>query len=286
MNLAILIAGVNTRQSPSTAAPLVFQTSVPRTYALVFGKSSPADGNPHQWLELRFDDGTEGWVRADVVWQLVGDFTLLGGSAYDAPVAGTVAFPPTSTGVVSQPPQNAMQGASGATTGGKWASPVDGTSVVTEGFHPPTHYGVDEAGAVGTPIVARGKGIVYQVTDCPHCPGGNGAALGTSDPLTAYGFGISVITRHAYSDLPGTAQAAMDAAGLKGGWCFIRTAHMNSRVVGAGVNVSAGALLGYRGNSGNSSGPHTHVETRASMDSQPADVFSQTLIDPNAVLVL
>lgn len=287
-NLATLVAGVNIRQSPSTSAPLKFQTSNARTFAQVFGKSAPADGNPHQWLELRFDDGTEGWARVDVIWRLAGDFTLLGGGSYDDWKAGVDVFPPVGAAVAPQPPAIAPQAPPAASTaGGRWSSPVRGSYTIYDGFHPPTHLGIDFDAPEGTPIVARSRGVVFSTDQCPGCPGGDGAKMGTSDPTTNWGFGCNVIVRVAYADLPATAQAALDTAHLTGGYLFTRTAHMQKNLaVKAGDAVTDGTLLGHLGTSGNSTGDHTHLECRASLNAHPANVFNEVLFDPAIAFAL
>ncbi|WNM74720.1 tape measure protein [Streptomyces phage PinkiePie] len=50
-------------------------------------------------------------------------------------------------------------------------------------------------------------------------------------------------------------------------------AHLSRRNVGAGTNVRAGQLLGYSGNTGNSTGPHLHFETWRGGQTVPPGTF-------------
>jgi murein DD-endopeptidase MepM/ murein hydrolase activator NlpD len=50
-------------------------------------------------------------------------------------------------------------------------------------------------------------------------------------------------------------------------------AHLSRRNVTAGQNVRAGQLLGYSGNTGNSTGPHLHFETWRNGQTVPPGVF-------------
>ncbi|HSD98770.1 MAG TPA: M23 family metallopeptidase [Patescibacteria group bacterium] len=89
------------------------------------------------------------------------------------------------------------------------------------------HTGLDIAGPVGTPIYAAKSGVI----DESSC-GWN------------YGYGCHIL---------------MD----NGGGYSTMYAHMVSQpVVGVGQSVSQGQLIGYRGSTGRSTGPHTHFEIR------------------------
>src|SRR6185312_14242362 len=176
MNIAIIGKGVNLRADPTITAASKLLTTAPRNYCAVMGVSEPADGSPHQWLEIRGDDGLEAWVRADVCYAVIGDFRLLGGAAYDTPVAGVVAFPPTSANSAQVPAASAPQAP--PASAGKWPAPLSGYTT-TEAFTPPSHVGIDLAAPLGTPIYNRGAGVVFTADDCPGCPGGAGSVLGT-----------------------------------------------------------------------------------------------------------
>lgn len=112
----------------------------------------------------------------------------------------------------------------GGATGCIW--PVDGT--VTSEYGPRwgrVHAGIDIAGPIGTPIRAAKPGEVVFA-----------GAMG--------GYGLIVIIAHA-------------------GGMETRYAHMNSVAVSDGQQVNQGDVIGARGNTGQSTGPHLHFETRS-----------------------
>jgi murein DD-endopeptidase MepM/ murein hydrolase activator NlpD len=135
-------------------------------------------------------------------------------------------------------PKYAAADAGGPVGAGGWTLPLrPGTYSVGSGFGPRwgrLHAGVDLMARTGTPIYAAAAGVVLSA----HCSS-------------------------AYCDRPGY-------VGLSGcGWT-INVNHGNGIVtrychairvnVGAGQRVAAGALIGWVGSTGNSSGPHLHFE--------------------------
>lgn len=96
------------------------------------------------------------------------------------------------------------------------------------------HTGVDFAAPVGTPVYAAQDGTVTNATW--------GAAYGTQ----------IVIDQKALND--GTPQR------IAGGWAIY--AHLSKSNVKAGQTVKKGDLIGYVGNTGNSTGAHLHFEVR------------------------
>ncbi len=87
------------------------------------------------------------------------------------------------------------------------------------------HQGIDIAGPLGTGIVATADGII---TRCENNPFGYGKLIEIK-----HGFGYSS-----------------------------RYAHMNSLLVKTGQVVKRGQVIGTRGNTGRSTGPHLHYEVR------------------------
>jgi len=103
--------------------------------------------------------------------------------------------------------------------------PTSGTR--TSGFGPRwgrMHNGIDIAANVGTPVIAAGGGTVI--------------AAGNSG-----GFGNRILINH-------------------GGGLVTLYAHLNTINVVNGQSVSAGTPIGSVGNTGHSTGPHLHFETR------------------------
>lgn len=88
------------------------------------------------------------------------------------------------------------------------------------------HYGIDYRANTGTPVKAAQDGRVAETT------GG-----------WAGGFGNSILVDH-------------------GGGLNTRYAHLSRIVVSPGQVVSQGEVIGYSGNTGYSTGPHLHFETR------------------------
>ena len=269
INLAVIGPGVNLRTSPTITAPVLFQTTA-LTFATVFGKSGPADGNGNQWLELKLEDGREAWARADVIRGLVGDFTLLGGGTLDTLRPANTIF----TAVVTSAPVPA---------GGLWPAPMTYSAKTTD-YNAATHPGVDLVAPLGTPVYSRARGVVVAAMDCPDCPGKTGSIPGTSNPRTSFGYGVNVIVRYARADVPASVRQQMDA--LRRSYLFVRFAHLSRLSVSAGETVEAGEEVGREGQSGNARGAHLHLETRLSNSAAPADLYNELPIDPALVFAL
>ena len=88
------------------------------------------------------------------------------------------------------------------------------------------HYGIDYRASTGTSVKAAQTGRVIEVT------GG-----------WAGGFGNSIVVDH-------------------GGGVMTRYAHLSRVATSVGSDVSKGEVIGYSGNTGFSTGPHLHFETR------------------------
>lgn len=109
-------------------------------------------------------------------------------------------------------------------TGGNFIWPIQG--LITQYFTI-YHTGLDIAGPIGTPIYAAKAGVIEE------------ASCGWN-----YGYGCHVLMNN-------------------GGDFETMYAHMvTSPTVSVGESVSQGQLIGYRGSTGNSTGPHTHFEIR------------------------
>ena len=87
-----------------------------------------------------------------------------------------------------------------------------------------THNGIDYATAVGTPIRAAANGVV----------------IATSSGWSG-GYGNQIVVSH-------------------GNGVATRYAHLSSVRISSGTVVTQGQIIGYSGNSGNSTGPHLHFE--------------------------
>ncbi len=98
------------------------------------------------------------------------------------------------------------------------------------------HFGIDYMASPNTPVVASGNGRVVQI----HTGCSKNGYIGNG---CGGGFGNYVLIDH-------------------GGGLTTRYAHLSRVSIGIGQVVSQRQIIGYSGNSGNSSGPHLHFETR------------------------
>jgi murein DD-endopeptidase MepM/ murein hydrolase activator NlpD len=120
--------------------------------------------------------------------------------------------------------QLAKKGPSGATTAaGGAVRPAAG--IFTSGFGGRwgvTHYGVDIANAIGTPILAAEDGVVVE-----------------SGPASGFGMWVRVLHPDGFTTVYG---------------------HINRSLVNQGEHVKAGQQIAEMGNRGFSTGPHLHFE--------------------------
>jgi len=108
--------------------------------------------------------------------------------------------------------------------------PFNGNYPVTQKFgdtytDPKGHKGIDYALPLGTPVLAAADGIVEKAG------------------VDSTGYGNVIIIRHLWND--GTVYG-----------------HLRNWSVQVGQKVKAGEIIGYSGNTGNSTGPHLHFEYR------------------------
>ena len=133
--------------------------------------------------------------------------------------------------------------------------PFKGDYPITQRFgetftDPKGHKGIDYALPLGTPVLAAADGIVEKAG------------------VDNTGYGNVIIIRHLWTD--GTVYA-----------------HLRNWSVQVGQKVKAGEVIGYSGNTGNSTGPHLHFEYRLKYDdwksaTDPADflIDSPAQIEP------
>src|SRR5690606_9615009 len=81
-----------------------------------------------------------------------------------------------------------------------------------------------------------------------------------SDPAWNFGYGHYVIIRYLNNQLPVATRNALSNMGFGGGHVDAMDAHLSQRDVRAGEVVEAGQVIGACGDTGNSQGPHLHLE--------------------------
>ena len=131
-----------------------------------------------------------------------------------------------------------------AVPAGSWVRPTAGT--LTSGFGQrwgTVHAGVDIAGPRGSPVyAATGGAVITAACTSAYCDRDGGLGLA--------GYGNLVELDH-------------------GGGVTTRYGHLSAYTVLPGQRIGVGALLGFQGSTGNSTGVHLHFEVR--IDGAPVD---------------
>ncbi|MFN2569846.1 MAG: M23 family metallopeptidase [Candidatus Dormibacteria bacterium] len=109
---------------------------------------------------------------------------------------------------------------------------------VARGFQMPIHAGIDLDCPAGTPVLATAEGVVRRRED-------HGGSCSLGGLVRAGGYGTLVVLEPVGTE---TIRA------LYG--------HLSGVAVSDGAHVPAGAVIGYEGSTGCSTGPHLHFEIR------------------------
>jgi hypothetical protein len=137
---------------------------------------------------------------------------------------------------------------------GAWTNPLPDAPMVS-GFRTgarPTHDGIDLWADKGTPIYAAGDGAVNRVR-CNATLYGSDYSCDVDGSPSVQGCGWYMQIAHADGTLT-------------------RYCHMVSEpLFEVGDTIEAGDIIGYVGSSGNSSGPHLHLEAHTTHDASSAD---------------
>ncbi len=141
-------------------------------------------------------------------------------------------------------------------------SPVSGTPFVTDGFNPPSHFGIDYRAANGAPVFAAQAGTIVSVT-VDEQPG-----FTRCDPTVRRGGGLTVRIRHADDSVTGYAHLQTGSA------------------LSANTQVTAGQMIAQADQTGGTCGPHLHfgyrvggqrVDPTSFFSSNPQEVEQQWL---------
>lgn len=241
-----MVEGVKLRPGPGTGHNPVAARMPMKSTAKILDSASGDDGKDFQWVKLDYQ-GTQGWAREDLV-RYTGAFGTLGRSADDQ-------YP--------NPVQNSI-----------WVRDFDYPNASRLQW---VHWGWDHGGVgqrKGAAILAGpqgGKVIVTAV--CQRC-GSEGASapekgFSLSDQRVLgdsgwnYGYGHYVIVRYHNDILPESTKVELANRGFAGGHCFVMYAHLQDILVQGGQDLTPNQQVATLGNSGNSEGPHLHLELRA-----------------------
>jgi SH3-like domain-containing protein len=233
--------GVNVRRGPGVHHEALTRFAYRTRCDIVDVKPDDNRGSRFRWAQVRANNAT-GWVREDYL-RYLGDVSSLGLAAKDAYPA---------------PMKNSY-----------WVRDWN-----TDPSFDAIHYGWDFGSAVGEPIHAGPvSGLVVQVLRCTMCSDSrpsvidNGLRLNDPGVLTSpawgFGYGNYVTVRYLSEQLPASTRSELERRNLPNYHLFVIYAHMSALNVQQGQTVEPGQRLGTCGNSGNSTGPHLHLEVRA-----------------------
>jgi hypothetical protein len=265
------------------------------------------NGEVYQWFKLRFADGREGWLRSHIL-TIEGDLTGFGygviaaatyayrltrimaavasaptiAAAPSSPAPVTTPTPaPTSAVPTTPPPAPTPTTPPPAYTGATLYRVPMARYRFIRGFTgpQPNHPGVDYGADDGEPIVAGpAGGLVVASRECVRCniPGK------PSTVLQGFSLGDPRIFSDLHEQLPNSTRQALAARGMAGAHIYAMYAHLNRRDAEPGATLHPGQPFATCGNTGNSSGPHLHLELRASTNATFPGwaAIAKGLIDP------
>ena len=146
----------------------------------------------------------------------------------------------------------------------RWPAPIAMYSI-TSRHHVNTHHGVDLATTRGTPIFSRAPGTVVKAFVCHSCHANGDGASSRQLKEKGFGYGSFVIVRYPYKLIPRKAQNILSPSQH----LFVLFAHLQAVTVSEGFDLSLNQDIGLVGSTGDSSGPHVHIEVRYSSELTP-----------------
>lgn len=243
------------RQGPITGAQI---TILPQGTIVEVIEARSILNERLRWVRLRYE-GQEGWTREDLI-DFSGDCGEYGLNVISSTPARVVSFSPYTETALYPVPMRSYQFIRGFT------GPQ------------PEHPGVDYGAMNGEPMFAGPVGgLCVASVECLKCnePSkpdvrSHGLQVGDpaifNDPDWNYGFGHYVIIRYLNNQLPPATRHSLTMLGKGNAHIFAMYAHLSRRAVNAGDIVEANGVIGACGNTGNSTGPHLHLELRASQN--------------------
>lgn len=250
MALCISKFGGTMRPGPGTGHNPSLGKFAYKDTASVIGGQVGDDGVALSWVKISYQ-GKEGWVREDLV-RVTGNFTSFGLNVSD-----------------------------------KYRVPVDDTWWIRgwdlDGtiWNTGPHNGWDLGGVKGvTPVLAGPQGgVVFDVRFCQKCGTAGtsavekGFSVGDSrvwnDAGWNFGYGHFIIVGYENSKLPESTKQYLASNNMAGWNIFVMHAHLQELIAKKGATVAPNEKIAILGNSGNSEGPHLHLEIRASQTMNP-----------------
>ncbi len=274
------------RSAPSISANMVGALD-PNTAITVLGAEQGQDGQPYRWAKMTAN-GLNGYVREDLINFSANCAQFGFGASSQQSQQSTAAPVQTVTPVTTSTTLNTQT---------KFSSPIKMSYIVFQEYGDTrfgsAHKGADLSRDVGAPVFASGNGVVAYIMRCTKCRDdapnfqsqgmGFWDAQGIRDPAWGYGFGNHVVVRYAWADLPSAMRDAMTQQGLANGYAYVIHAHLSRIDVNTGDAVHDGTQLGLSGNTGNSSGPHLHLEVRLSTSANENNIFNRVTINPRSM---